>query len=392
VIAKWIYIFFFGYVHIIVEGFFLERFINTCIDKGIVLLDIKKEKNTIFRAKIIRTDFKKIINIAKRMNCKIRVSKKVGIPFLLNRYKKRKIFVIAVSVIAIFLFSITRFIWNIEVFGLENTSYDDVITTVNDNGIEIGKLKSNINLEKIINQIRLERDDIAWVGIKLKGTNALITIVETIKQPEIIDRNEVCNIISNKDAIISKIVVQNGTARVKVGDIVKEGDILVEGIIEGQYTGNRYVHSEADIYANIFYEKERKESFIQEVEIKTGNMEKKNEIYINNFKINFNKRVSKFQNYDTIRTYKKLKFFSNYYFPVELVRVTNVEIQKEYKVYTEEELKNKIIEDLEEELNRIIDTSKYSNINKNVITEGENDGIKVKLIYKVQEKIGNKQK
>lgn len=391
-IAKWIYIFFFGYVHIIVEGFFLERFINTCIDKGIVLLDIKKEKNTIFRAKIIRTDFKKIINIAKRMNCKIRVSKKVGIPFLLNRYKKRKIFVIAVSVIAIFLFSITRFIWNIEVFGLENTSYDDVITTVNDNGIEIGKLKSNINLEKIINQIRLERDDIAWVGIKLKGTNALITIVETIKQPEIIDRNEVCNIISNKDAIISKIVVQNGTARVKVGDIVKEGDILVEGIIEGQYTGNRYVHSEADIYANIFYEKERKESFIQEVEIKTGNMEKKNEIYINNFKINFNKRVSKFQNYDTIRTYKKLKFFSNYYFPVELVRVTNVEIQKEYKVYTEEELKNKIIEDLEEELNRIIDTSKYSNINKNVITEGENDGIKVKLIYKVQEKIGNKQK
>lgn len=391
-IIKWLYIHFFGYISIVIEGFAIEKFINSCVSNKIVLLDMQKEKNTLLKAKILRSDFKKIRKISKKTKCKVSIHKKVGVSFLINKYKKRKNFAIAVLVVAIFIFSITRFIWNIEIIGLKNISYEELIGTINEKGIKTGELKNNIDVDKTINQIRLERDDLAWVGIKIKGTNAIITVVESTEKPEVIDRSEVCNIVSDKDAIISKIVVQNGTARVNVGDIVKKEDILVEGVIEGQYTGNRYVHSEADIYANIYYEKEKKESFIQEVGIKTGNKEKKNEIYINNFKINFNKRFSKFQNYDTIRTYKKLKFFSNYYIPIELVRVTNTEIDKQYKTYTEEELKKKIISELEEELNIEIDASRYNNIKKEVFTSIENDSIRVKLIYEVQEKIGTKQK
>ena len=37
------------------------------------------------------------------------------------------------------------------------------------------------------------------------------------------------------------------------GDIVKTGDILVNGHMEGKYTGIRYVHSSADIEAKVWY-------------------------------------------------------------------------------------------------------------------------------------------
>lgn len=56
-------------------------------------------------------------------------------------------------------------------------------------------------------------------------------------------------------------------------------------------------------------------------------MEKKYAININNFRINLYKRLSNFEKYDTIYATKKLKLFSNFYIPVELIECNNSEIK-----------------------------------------------------------------
>ena len=392
-IFKWLYLFFSGYVNITVEGFFVERFINICISKRIILLNLHREKSTILKAKVIKSDFKKLRHVARKTKCRVKLEKKKGIPFILNKYKKRKVFAIAIVVIAIFIFILTRFIWNIEIIGLDKISEEEMLDIFKSHGIDIGKLKSTLNLDEITNSIRLERDDLSWIGIKIKGTNALITVVEAKEKPDIIDKNKICNIVSDKDAIISKIIVQNGTQRVSIGDEVKKGDLLVEGVMEGKYTGKRYVHAEADIYGNIFYEKEKYENYIQDIDKKTGNEEKKIEIYINNFKINFNKGVSKFKNYDTIRTNKKIKLFSNYYVPISIIKVTNFEIYKDQIQYSKEELIEKIEKELTNELESEIGKSilEQNKVKKDVLFNEIQDGLVVKVKYEIQEKIGTEE-
>ena len=106
-----------------------------------------------------------------------------------------------------------------------------------------GTLKSKINTQEIINKLRLERDDIAWMNIDLSGTNVIVKVVETIKKPEIIKQDEYCNIVSNKKAQITKIIANTGTILVKPGDIVTENTILIGGWMEGKFTGVRYVHA-----------------------------------------------------------------------------------------------------------------------------------------------------
>lgn len=391
-ILKIIYMFCAGYVDIKVEGFFIERFLNICRNKKIILQDMQREKSTYLKVKILKSDFKEIRHIAKTTKCKVKIEKKSGVPFFINRYRKRKIFAIAILVIAIFIFILTKFIWNIEVNGNEKISDEEIINLVSEYGIEIGKLKSNINTEKVSNQIRLERNDLSWIGIAIKGTNVIVTLEEAIEKPEIIDKNEICNIIAAEDAIISKLVVQNGTARVSVGDEVKKGELLVEGVMEGTYSGVRKVHAEADVFGKIFYEKEKKEYFVQNEKIKTGNEKKKNEICINNFKINFNKRLLNFENYDTISSSKKVKIFTNFYLPIEIKTTTYIEYQNFQKNYTEEELKKKIEKDLEEQIESEYQVSKYEEKNKirNVYTNLDSDGITVKIIYEIQKEIGTK--
>lgn len=175
------------------------------------------------------------------------------------------------------------------------------------------------------------------------------------------------------------------------GDTVSKGDLLVEGVMEGKYTGLRQVNCDADIFAVSTYEKERKEAFIQQREERTGNVEKNVEIYIHNFKIFFKKGVTKFENCDTMKTYKKLKLFSNYYIPIEIVNITNYELEKSFKSYTEEELKEKITKVLQEEFKQELELSDLSQVQQEVTSVADSDGVTVKLKYIIEEKIGTKE-
>ena len=285
----------------------------------------------------------------------------------------------------------SNFVWNIDVITKSNISEEELIKDLNECGLQIGKIKSSLDLNKIVNEIRLKRDDIAWIGISIKGTNALIEVVEATEKPEIINKDEYCNIVSDKEGVITKINVQNGTALVKVGDVIKKGTILVGGWIEGKYTGVRNLHSVADIEAKVWYTKNKKVYFKQDVTRDTGNTETKYRINFNNFKINLYKTLSKFENYDTIEENKKIKLFSNFYLPIEITKITNKETVTEQVTYTEQQLKENTISELEEELNKEIGENKNV-INKHVNINKENDYIEVELIYEVLETIGTKEK
>ena len=381
----------FGYVNIVVEGFFVERFINICINRNILLWKIKKDKSTIIYAKLGVNDFREASKIAKQTKCKIKIKSKKGLPFIFNRYKKRKIFLSLLVCIFAVIIILSNFIWNIEVTGTEKIDKNELIEFVQKEGLTIGKAKNKINLKDIIYKIRLERKDIAWCGIDIKGTNAVVKVVEADLKPEIINEEEYCNIISDKDACIIKVNAQNGTPMVKEGDIIKKGTVLIAGWIEGKYTGTRYVHSEGTIEAKVWYSHKERIYYKQNILEKTGVEENKYKLAINNFKINLYKGLPKFEKYDTIVENKKLKLFSNLYLPVEITKKKFFELKEKEVSYSMEEAKELGIQKCEENLNL------QANINDNLLNkyinvDAKDEYIDIEVIYEVKENIGTKEK
>ena len=308
--------FFTGYMIVEIEGYYIEKFINTCKNKEIFLWGIKRTRVTILKAKIGTSDFEQAMEIAQKNQCIITVKNNKGLPDLLERYKKRKIFFISIFILLTIIYVLSRFIWNVQVDGTKKINPNEIIQEAEKNGLKMGMLKSKVNTENLINKVRMERTDIAWIGIEIKGTNAIIKIVETEEKPEIINENDYCNIVADKSGVISKIYAQNGTALVKEGDEVKKGDVLIGGWMEGSYTGKNYVNGNGVVKARVKYMKSEK---IDKKEIKreqSGKKENKISIKFNNFKINFYKRLSKFEKYDTIYAEKKLQLLPNYYLPI----------------------------------------------------------------------------
>ena len=381
----------FGYVRISIEGYYIERFINICTSKKIVIWNLKREAGIklFFNAGI--NEFRELCKIAKKTQCKIKIEDKKGIPFILHRYKKRKIFAGFLLAIIVVIAISSNFIWNIQIEAQDDEEFENIEQDLEAVGLKVGTAKSEIDTKEIMNKLRLKRDDIAWVGMELKGTNMIVKLVKADQKPEIVDDSEYCNIVSDKEGIITKINVQNGTANVKVGDTVKEGMVLVNGWMEGKYTGVRYVHAKAEIEAKIWYTENITIPYNATETIETGEEEVNYGIKLNNFEINFPKGVSKFEFYDTIKEEKKFKLFSDFYLPISIIKETKKEVKKEQKEYNVDEAKSLGIQQLEQQLDeKIVDKDKI--VNKNINTYENQDGVEVEVTYEVLETIGTNEK
>ena len=77
-----------GSVDFTASGKFPERFMNITAKNGVNLWNPVPKKNAI-SASMYLSDYKKIRILARRSRVKTRITAKHGLPFIINRYKKR---------------------------------------------------------------------------------------------------------------------------------------------------------------------------------------------------------------------------------------------------------------------------------------------------------------
>ena len=380
-----------GYVRITIEGYFIERLMNLCLNKGILIWNSKRKKTTLLEANVSIKDFRQIVKIAKQAKCKVSIKQKKGLPFIFNRYRKRKIFFFSLILIIVAIVSLSNFVWNIEVIGNEKIDKKEIIQTLKKEGLEVGTLKNKVNTKEIINKMRLDRNDLAWIGIDIRGTNAIVKVVEADKKPDIIKEDDYCNIVATKAGIIEKVNAINGTPLVKKGDVIKEGTLVIGGWLEGKYTGTRYVHANGSVQAKVWYTQNERVELNQVISRKTENEETKYSVRINNFTINFYKTLSKFKKYDTIEQNKKIKLFSDFYLPIEIIQKNNYELVEETITYTKEQAKQKAEEEAKKKLDEQVKV-KENILNTYINYQETEEYIEAQVIYEVLEEIGTKEK
>lgn len=381
-----------GFVNITVEGFFVERFINNCINNKIFLWGIKRKNSTLVTVNLNVNNFKKIHNIARKTKCKVKINSKKGLPIILHKYRKRKLLLLLLIPIFLFIIISSNYIWNIEIIGIEGINKDELVMQLDEEGIKVGAAKSKINSANVINNIRLKRHDISWMSVDMKGTNVIVTVVEAEEKPEIIDKEEHCNIVATQRGMVTKITADIGTAQVKAGDIVEKGDVLIGGYMEGKYTDTRYVHAKGEIKAKVWYTKNIKSGFTREIIEETGATQKKYSIKVNNFEINLYKTLPNFENYDKINKTNKIRLFENFYLPIEINKTTYVEQRKVKVTYGKDQLKEILIKELEQQFSdEGID--QLNVINKVVnLYETQENMLELEMTYEVIQDIGTEER
>jgi len=282
-----------------VEGLSLEKFINLTISKGIYLWKIDRTAYTSLRAYINIRDFPKLRPILRTVRCRVKILEKRGLPFFIFRFKHRKMLIAGMVLFLVLLYSVSSFVWTVEVEGNERLDSRVIVRFLEKNGIKPGVWKGNIDINKVENRMMIDIPELAWIGIEIRGTKAIARVVEAVLPPKVIQKDTPCNIIAAKDGIISRMIVLDGQAKVKVGQTVKKGQLLVSGIIEHPDTGSvRYVHAMAQIIARTWYEG-RGKAFPDQVKVKrTGRKVVCKYLELGNRQIEYHREEIPFDKYE----------------------------------------------------------------------------------------------
>ncbi len=290
------------------EGFFVERLINLCRINNIKIWDITYINQGRIRFCVSPKEFKKLKPYVKKSRCKIKIVKKKGIYFDMFRYRKRKLAVYLVLAILLISFVISNFIWNVNIVGNEKIKTEEIQKLLDEVGIHKGKIKFLISKGKVVDFLRANLYEAAWVGVNIEGTTMNITIKEKIISEEE-DKTVPGNIIATKSAVISKIIAENGTAKYKTGSYITQGSVAIAGVIESEFVEPIYVHATGILKGIVEYTFEKEYKYNEQIKEYTGKTRHGVGVKINNKEFLI-KYLPKENKYDINSSAKMFEIFS----------------------------------------------------------------------------------
>ncbi|MFZ5965916.1 MAG: sporulation protein YqfD [Bacillota bacterium] len=383
--------FFRGYVIIRIEGLSLEKFLNYAIARGIYLWDITKLDYTTLEAKVGLRGYKELRHIVKKSGCKVKINMKIGYPFFMLKMRTRKMLMFGFMLSLLLLVLCTSFILEIQIIGNTQISDELIEQSLRKYGLTKGVWKYNIDIQTIENNMLVEIDDLAWVGIEIHGTKVVVEIVEKIKPPDKIPLDMPCDIIAKANGVIEKIIAKNGDTAVQKGDIVKKGDILISGTILRENLETRYVHALGEVWARTYYEKTDEIPLIKTVKVKTGNQYYRRVIKIGESQLILSFGEIPFNNFVIEEKKKTLPQWRKFKIPVEVIVEEFHEVVDVEENIEKEQAKKLLVEKMMVSLSKNMPED-VTILNQDVKFYEENHILKAKIIMETLEQIGAQQK
>ena len=245
-----------GYVAVEVTGTSVERFLNLAAHKGIYIWYVSPVSNGIKMHCSIRS-FKMLRSCAKKTKCRLKIARREGLPFVMHRYRRRKILMGGIAFFVLFLYAMSSFIWHIDIIGNDRLSSEEILEFSQNHGLSIGAFKHFVDHREIGRQLLFQFPDIGWVDVHTRGTRTTIIISETIPEQPRISRDTPCHIVASKDGLITSIATASGLPKVRQNDVVRQGDILVSGALpmQTEHLGQSttvFVHAYAEVWAKMY--------------------------------------------------------------------------------------------------------------------------------------------
>jgi similar to stage IV sporulation protein len=217
-----------GYVLISLKGENPQKAVNMAMARGLAVWDMCSKASGYWELKTTVEGFRAMSRLARRSGCRIRIIKKFGLPFLLKRLGRRKAFMAGAVFFCIGLFVLSRFVWSVDVRIAGNYNPAVILEAAQRQGVYPGCLRSSLDTGRFQKAMQQEFPDISWAGLHFQGTRITVEVVE--KREGSVTEGMAGDLVAGETGLIKEILVLKGIAKVREGDRVVPGQILIEGL------------------------------------------------------------------------------------------------------------------------------------------------------------------
>lgn len=347
---KWIQ-FLKGYLVMRLHGDYIERFLNMCRMHDILLWDIRREERDVC-CHMAAKDYFEIVSLLKKTGTKATVLHKRGAPFYVPFMKKRVLFFVSLILCLGMLYAVTDYIWAIEYVGNVQISNDELNNFLMSEEIHYGMKKESLNCEETEKNLRACFPNVTWTSIYFQGTKLYVEVKENEKTEPAVQEIRGTNLIAAEAGTITSIITRNGVPRVKIGDTVEIGQILVEGAVpvydEGQNVIDYQIYNaDADISIQTQLEyQEQLEKTYPQIQY-TGNIHKSIFLEVYGYHMESPVFGKHYQSCEKVTQKHQVCLLDNLYLPIYYGTICEKEYHLKYLEYSEEEMKNQLHDNFE---------------------------------------------
>ena len=337
-----------GYITIRLHGDYIERFLNMCRIHGILLWNIRKE-DVDYCCSMAAKDYFETIPLLKKTGTKAVILQKKGIPFYIPKMKKRVLFFVGLIMCLVMLYIVTDYIWAIEFVGNLQISKEELKDFLDEENVFYGMKKESLDCEEMEKALRACFPNVTWTSIYFEGTKLYVEVKENEKTEPITEEVTGTNLVATDAGMITSIITRNGVPKVKIGDTVEVGQILVEGGVpiynEAQEIVDYQIYnSDADvsIQTQTAYKEQLERSY--PVIQYTGNTHRSIFLEVFGHYIDSPILGRQYQSYERVTQKHQVHLLDNLYLPIYYGDICEKEYHLKYLEYSDEEMK-KILND-----------------------------------------------
>ena len=169
--------------------------------------------------------------LLQRYGEELKVIRTGGLPVIgkgLWRWRRLAVFVLMLGILTA---ALPRRVWFIRVEGNETVPARLILERAADYGVHFGAKAGMLRSEQVKNKLLFGIPELRWAGVNTSGCTAVITVAE--RQPEGQAGEELTgDLIARTDGVVTELILHRGTALVKTGDAVSQGQLLVSGLTD----------------------------------------------------------------------------------------------------------------------------------------------------------------
>lgn len=293
-----------------IEGIDNVGFFNRCIRNNIPLKNIRWHDALESSFESEGEDAERIRKLAGN-SYRLTVINESGIIPMFRSVKKNTATVAGAFLLGALIFYQSLFISEIRIDGYSSIAESELRSTLNEAGIVEGmKKQGDYSDAKGLLYSRYNR--ISWVSFHEKGRMLEVSIAESGDDFAVNDKpaaDKPADIVAARSGIIEKIMPLEGSAKVKKGEYVNEGSVVISGkyryqssdYSKGDKIFTMYSHAEGSVLARVpehitwYYEKYDRQKkvtgmTVPGIYIKIGDMEFDTDVFSRRYKVSVKKK------------------------------------------------------------------------------------------------------
>ena len=280
-------------------------------------LSLDEEKGLSFSVYSFRK--KRCLRVFEWENCKDFTVTPFGLRLFLKKHKNRVGLLMGAVLFSWILSLCSSLVWDISYDGAPLQA--DLEAAFSKAGLYRGMLISDFDSDAFKSRFLSENPQYSYVSAGIHGCRAYVWLNERSNMPPVDSIKGASNLVAEMDGYIVRCEAVNGEVKVKHGDPVYKGQLLVSGIVEMKNGAYKIEEASGKVFAVTQREFKTELLLNQEEKIYTGR--EKTKIFVNilgkniNF-LNFSGNLYEF--YDTIEEREEIYLFDSFKLPFYLVK------------------------------------------------------------------------